>query len=249
MVLQLTDSTQIAWLLVLLGLWALLLFGGFAFGRLGAGREHRMPTWTRLASSSVLVFASWSWYLFTRATPAAEYTLLLALGMSLGATGDFCLAGLYRLGQPVLAGIAAFGFGHVAYITALLRFGDAHGLAAPVPRFGAWAAWLLIGFAGWYVVVFRGRKATVLHWAALPYALLLASTAGIAMGLALQAPVFTPLALGGALFLLSDLILAGQLFGGLTFPLIGDAIWLTYGPAQALIVYSVGSVLRMLGRG
>ena len=52
---------------------------------------------------------------------------------------------------------------------------------------------------------------------------------------------FVPLALGGALFLLSDLILAGDMFSGLYFPLIGDVIWLTYGPAQMLIVYSIGA--------
>ncbi len=40
-----------------------------------------------------------------------------------------------------------------------------------------------------------------------------------------------PATFGGALFLASDLILAGQLFSALSFPLIGDVIWLTYGPA------------------
>jgi hypothetical protein len=74
----------------------------------------------------------------------------------------------------------------------------------------------------------------------LPYALLLASTAGLATGLALQSTYFVPLAIGAALFLLSDLILAGELFSGLQFPLIGDVIWLTYGPGQALIVYASG---------
>ena len=97
---------------------------------------------------------------------------------------------------------------------------------------------LLIGLAGWYFVVFRGQQATALHWAALPYALLLASTAGLASGLALQARSFIPLALGGALFLTSDLILAAQLFNGLSFFLVGSVVWLTYGPAQALIVYT-----------
>jgi hypothetical protein len=101
------------------------------------------------------------------------------------------------------------------------------------------AVWLLIGLVGWYIAVYRGQKPTVLHWAALPYALLLASTAGLASGLAVQAPVFVPLALGGALFLLSDLILAARLFSGAHFYLIDDVVWLTYGPAQALLVYAV----------
>jgi hypothetical protein len=51
------------------------------------------------------------------------------------------------------------------------------------------------------------------------------------------------MAVGAAFFLLSDLILAAHLFNDLFFPLFEDAIWLTYGPGQMLIVYSVGSAL------
>jgi hypothetical protein len=85
------------------------------------------------------------------------------------------------------------------------------------------------------------------HWVALPYALLLASTAGLGSGLAIQDRRFIPLALGGALFLLSDLILAGDMFSDLFFRLIGDVVWLTYGPAQMLIVYSIGAAWEKAG--
>jgi hypothetical protein len=125
-------------------------------------------------------------------------------------------------------------------------FANRYGLAAPGPRFGAWLAWLLVGLLGWYLVVFAGHEHTALHWAALPYALLLASTAGFATGLALQAPAFVLLALGGALFLGSDLLLAARLFNGLRFYLSDDWVWFTYGPAQMLIVYSVGIALSSL---
>ena len=118
-------------------------------------------------------------------------------------------------------------------------------------RWIALAVWLLIGLVGWYFVVYRGAGATgegvtIIHWIALPYALLLATTAGVATGLALADSGFLLLALGAALFLLSDLILAGDMFSGLSFPLIGDVIWLTYGPAQMLIVYSAATVLARL---
>ena len=79
----------------------------------------------------------------------------------------------------------------------------------------------------------------MLHLAALPYALLLASTAGFATGLALQSALFIPLALGAGLFLISDLILATQLFNKAYFWLISDVVWLTYGPGQMLIVFSI----------
>jgi len=241
MLLPLAQPWQQALLLGLLVLWAIFLFGGFLFGKRNAEGTRRM------ASSLTLVVAAWFWYAFTRETSVSGYALLIAVGMTLGFLGDLFLAPVFPIAQPVLAGIAAFGLGHVAYLVALVTFANARGLNAPGPRWIALAIWLLIGAAGWYLVVFRRQKATVLHWAALPYALLLASLAGVATGLALQSAPFVPLAVGAALFLLSDLILAGELFAGLSFPLIGDVIWLTYGPAQALIVYSVASALRIVG--
>ncbi|HEY7125964.1 MAG TPA: lysoplasmalogenase [Ktedonobacterales bacterium] len=233
------NSFERLWMLALLALWAALLFGGFALGKPDDTRTRRMPTWARVASSLTLVLAAWSAYFFSGCCLSSTYSLWIALGMTLGCLGDLFLAKVIPLPEPVLGGIGAFGLGHVGYITALVAFGNASGLTAAGPRWGALAAWLVVGAAGWFLVVFRGHKPTVLHWAALPYSLLLASTAGFATGLALQTPVFLAFAVGAALFLVSDLILAAQLFNKLHFPLIGDVIWLTYGPAQALIVYSV----------
>jgi hypothetical protein len=242
------DSFQQFWLMALLVLWAALLFGGFVLGQPDPADKQRMATWTRMASSFTLVAAGWSWFLFTRERPTAAFALLIALGMTLGWIGDLFMAGLLKqlvpLKEDVLGGIGAFGLGHVAYIIALLHLGNQSGLDAAGPRWGALAAWLVAGAVLWYLVVYRGQKPTVLHLAALPYALLLASTTGFATGLALQSAVFWPLALGAGLFLTSDLILAAQLFNGLHFPLISDVIWLLYGPGQMLIVYSVASALH-----
>jgi hypothetical protein len=198
-----------------------------------------------MASSAVLVAAGWSWAVLARESGAAAFALLIAVGMTLGFLGDLFMAKLLPVSPHVLWGIGAFGLGHVAYIAAILGYGTTQGLDAAGPRFGAWLVWLLIGAVAWYFVVFRGHasRPTALHWAALPYALLLASTAGFATGLALQNPAFVPLAIGAVLFLISDLILAAQLFAGRSFRLIDDVIWLTYGPGQMLIVYSVGAAL------
>jgi hypothetical protein len=231
------------WFLALWLLWAALLFGGFAFGKPDARRERRMPTWARMASSVMLVVAAWSWWLVSRGTTAALFGLLIAVGMTLGCLGDLLMARLLPVSQCVLCGMAAFGLGHVAYVAAGLIYGSSHGLAARTPLLTAWGVWLLVGLAGWFCVVFRGQQRTLLHWLALPYALLLASTAGVATNLALQEARLLPMALGAALFLTSDLILAAYLFNGRRFYLIDDAIWLTYGPGQMLIVYTVGSVL------
>ncbi len=204
-----------------------------------------MPRWARMASSITLVVAGWSWYLIASAD-VKTYALFIAIGMTFGLLGDLVLAGLLPGGRNVLGGIGAFGIGHIFYIIAIIRYGNATGLNAPQARWGALVVWLLIAVIGWYVVVFRGQEASLLHWAALPYALLLASTAGFGTGLALQSSLFIGLAFGGGLFLFSDLVLAGEIFSGLKFKYIGDVVWLTYGPGQMLIVYSIGSAIKFL---
>ncbi len=247
-VLQLANPLQRLWLAALVVLWACFLFGGFLFGKTDSKSNRRMPTWTRMASSMTLVVAAWSWYLFTLTSPVAAFSLLIAIGMTFGFIGDLFLAQLIPLSQPTFGGIAAFGLGHIAYIIAMLQFSNQSGLHAPAPRWGALSIWLLIGLCGWYFIVFRGNKPGILHFAALAYTLLLSSAAGLATGLALQSSAFIPLAIGTGLFLLSDLVLAAQLFSDLQFPLIGDIVWLTYGPAQMLIVFAVNGALIVVGR-
>ncbi len=246
-VIHLASPLQRAWLTALVILWACFLFGGFLFGKTNSKSNRRMPTWTRMASSMTLVIASWSWFIFTRTSPVIAFSLLIAIGMMFGLIGDLFLAQVIPLSQPTFGGIAAFGLGHIAYIIAMLQFGNQSGLDAPAPRWAALCLWLLIGLCGWYFVIFRGNKPTSLHIAALAYTLLLSSTAGFATDLALQSPAFVPMAIGGGLFLLSDLILAAQLFNDLQFPLIGDVVWLTYGPAQMLIVFAVNGALMVVG--
>ncbi len=235
------DSNQNLWLLMLWVAWAVLLFGGFLLGKPHADGTRRMPTWTRMASSFALVIAGFSFYMFSQ----ENYALLIAIGMLLGFIGDLFMANLIRIPnfEHVLGGMGAFGLGHVIYIAAILTLTS----QLDLPFIGsALLACLIFGIAGWYIVVFRGQKPSSLHYAALPYALLLATTTGAALSLALQISAFVPLALGAALFLLSDLILAAQLFNNLRFRLISDIVWLTYGPAQMLIVYSIATALNLL---
>jgi len=244
---QLNDEPRY-WLIGLLILWAALLFGGFIFGKLDSDATHRIPRWARVASSFALVVAAWIGSMFADETPATDhYGFYVAIGMTLGFIGDLFMAQLIPLKNYVLGGIGSFGLGHIAYIIAFIRFGNEANLFSgnESARWIALMVWWVIALVGWYVVVFRGQKPTLLHYAALPYALLLGSTAGLAAGLALQESIFISLAIGTALFLLSDLILAAQLFNGLHFKMIGDVVWLTYGPAQMLIVYSVASAIAL----
>ena len=232
---------QQVWFGGLFVLWATLLFGGFALGRPSAADGRRMPVWTRIASSLVLVLAAWSFYLVDvlfLGRSAGVLGLGIAVGMTLGALGDLFLAGLISAPDRVLAGMAAFGLGHVAYMAGMLAWAAQERLTATPGRWVAWLVWLVLGAVGWYAAVYRGGPCTKRHWLALPYALLLANTVGVAAGLSLQVATFIPLALGAFLFLASDLLLAANLFCALQFPGIHDVIWLTYGPGQMLIVYT-----------
>lgn len=88
----LTEPLPRYWMIGLLAGWGLFLFGGFL---LGSGDEsHRMPTWTRMASSIALVIAGWSWFWLARDGEIRPFALFIALGMTFGLLGDLVLAGL-----------------------------------------------------------------------------------------------------------------------------------------------------------
>src|SRR5262249_19106449 len=163
---ELAHPGQRLWLLALLGAWAGFLLGGFALGSPEGQKSRRMPTWTRMASSLTLVGAGGRWYVLVRGPPAGPFSLLVALGMTLGFVGDLFMANWLGVPQPVLGGIGAFGLGHVAYIAAFLLFGNHHGLDAAGPRWGSLVAWLVIGLAGWWVLVYPSFQPAALRVAA-----------------------------------------------------------------------------------
>ncbi|MDZ4670224.1 MAG: lysoplasmalogenase [Phototrophicales bacterium] len=216
-------------MLGLLVLWAFLLLGGWVMGSYNPAQTHKVATWRRMGSSVTLVIAGWLWMV----GHGGNLAMWIALGMSFGFLGDLFMAGLVIKGEKsVLGGMSAFGLGHVCYIIGILGMNSVN-IAVLVGM-------LMVAVALWYVVVYRtAKEISVLHYAALPYALLLASTAGFAGGVALTNSAFILMAIGAVLFLISDLILATQLFNGVHFKGIGDVVWLTYGPAQMLIVYAI----------
>lgn len=232
---------------LLLFVWMAFLFGGFLLFPYNPQTNRRMPTWARMVSSFVLVVAAWGWVSIANRYPLGGYASFIAVGMTLGFIGDLFMARLIIKNEYyVLAGIISFGLGHVAYIAGGLMLVSQSGLNDWGKLLLALMVWWLFAVGSWYIVVYRRAKTrSILHMAALPYALLLATTTGVATGLWLQDAAFLPLAVGAALFLLSDLLLAAELFSGLKFKMIGDVVWLLYGPGQALIVYSVGAGLML----
>jgi len=248
-----TDTEKLI-VLGLLILWAGLLFGGFFVGRYPQNKEHRIPRPARIGSSLALVFVAWAWWLIVADRWAyGPLALLTAGGMTLSFVGDVFMARLIPTRHYVLGGIAFFSLAHISYAMGFLSFAGTYFVidgAFWLPSL----VMLAVGALSWAAVVQHRQTIDPLRLVALPYSLLLSLTAGLALGLALNAaptgvtpdqldadglpvfPSFTRVAIGALLFLFSDLILAAQLFRRVHFPSIGDLIWLTYGPGQMLIV-------------
>jgi uncharacterized membrane protein YhhN len=226
--------------LILLILWACLLYGGMLAPE-QAGRNRRMPRWMRLGSSVVLVAAAWIWA-FTGGRDQSVYRLALAVGMSLGTVGDFFLADMFRVRQPLVGGLAAFGVGHLAYLAAFAGILPRAGSGPALPL--AIATMVIGTSVGWLMIVYPAPRSAPLRWGALGYALLLSSMAGLAIGLALSRATHSGLllAVGATMFWLSDVILALRVFRGAHFHLLDDWVWLTYGTGQMLIVYSFAAI-------
>jgi hypothetical protein len=259
---SLKPVVMILWLI-----WAALLFGGFIFGTTNKEGTRRIPRWNRLGSSLALVVAAWFYFWIAKdlRNPDTilyiplELIFFIALGMTLGCLGDFFMAEIFPIKNYVLGGIGSFGLGHIAYIIGAISIYIQTNTPL-VSTFPLFIIWWPIAVGLWYMVVYRGSEKSGLHYAALPYAILLASTAAIATATTLQVQdkilLDTSLAtivnvtvlnwwfpalmtIGATLFLISDLILATRLFNHARSRLIDDVVWLTYGPGQMLIVYSV----------
>lgn len=238
-------TTTVLWII-----WAALLGGGLIADNLS---NQAGSAFGRLGSSVVLVIAGWTWATACKSTSAARYTRLIAIGMTLGALGDFFMAGrlqsLIPLPSPVLGGMTAFGLGHVVYIVGILEARRRTELLSSSAMWGSIIGWQLASVVGWYFVVFLSTKEStqLLIWPALPYSQLLAGTAGVATGLAVQNRRFALLAMGAALFLISDLILAWGMFRD-SFPFRTLAVWLPYGGGQMLIVYAITTAQQAFDR-
>lgn len=216
----------------LYALGAALLLLGLLLGKRDAKDVNRIPLPARMLSSALVLACA----LLLRRDAAPQRRRqadLVAAGMANGFAGDLIMAEVIPLPEHVLCGMLAFGAGHACYIRALLEGGRPRSRLAG----GAWlgAAWA-VALAGWRLLVRNPQISPALNYGALGYALLLSSMAGLAADRAAGDRRYVPVAIGGGLFLASDMLLASRLFRGTHFPQIGDVVWLTYISGQALIV-------------
>ncbi len=225
---------------------AVLLITAFLTGRYQAARHGRMAKALELPQSALLIgVALIVWLSAANRTPLGMLAALTTVGIAFGFLGDLFMANIFRQTNHILFGMAAFAVGHVLYMLGFREIAvqfALHDLGNYALALGG--AWLL-ALILWRVLVYTPQGGAM-QYAALIYALFLASMAAFALGIAMQRGDFFGLALGGLLFLLSDTLIAAQLFARRAFPFISDLVWATYIAAQTLIVCSVPLALSLL---
>ena len=223
-------------LLISVGLIAIpvLLIMAFVFGQYNPERTRRTIKPLRLSTSLVAVLiALVAWMSNTRLAGAAPWFFF---GMVFGFLGDLILAGVIPLPKRMIGGIIAFGVGHVCYIVGFGTVAALSGLNNPITGSLFWVVYVLASSFLWVMFINNPAKSRTLNLGSLIYAWLISVMAGAAGGLAIQDPRFTLTAIGGGLFLLSDLILGNRELRDNGWLLVHDVVWVLYIAGQALIV-------------
>ncbi|MEP6505726.1 MAG: lysoplasmalogenase [Betaproteobacteria bacterium] len=175
-----------------------------------------------------------AWALLGRSDDAAIKRWIVA-GLGCSLAGDIAL--LWPV-QGFMAGLVAFLLGHVAYLVALTRRVR---LAARLLAFVAWAL-VAAGVLGglWHGVPGELRVPVVVYVCALAAMAAQGTTVWLVARGTASAPCWRVVAIGGALFVLSDAILATDKFvGGIPLPTLFNLsiYWL----AQWCIARAAGS--------
>lgn len=208
-----------------------LLIVAFIFGRYNADRTRRTLKPLRLATSVSLVICAW--LLWSGSRPELDTAALsLALGMTFGCLGDLILAGVIPLPGRMIAGIVVFSIGHICYVIGFTT------LTASNPLTGSlfWVIYVLAASVLWVMFISNPAKPRSLNLGSLVYAWLIAVMAGAAGTLAINDARFTLTAIGGLLFLISDLMLGNRELRDNAWFLVHEVVWVIYITGQALIV-------------
>jgi len=204
----------------------------------------------RMFSCLLLAVAAWVAWWGLRGRRGAPAMLLVAIGMSLGFYGDSHVGD--RLWWPpfpnaIVGGIVLYGVGHLAYVAASAAIRRNESLVGGRRWWLPIVTWQIVALVGWAAVALTSSQQIGLRVPTLLYTLLVAGTPGFMTALAVQRPIYRWMALGGALFLASDILLAWQVFHG-SPPGIDELIWINYGSGEMLIVYGAIAGLQLDAR-
>ncbi len=237
------------WLLYALAALDLgLLAAGLVWGQKDVEGTGRLPRPLRLTLSAILLLAALlGWRAAARSTDAEAYAALVGAGMVFGFVGDLIMARVVPTANRLVAGMLAFGLGHVLYIGGflyLLANGPVHDCWRTVV---AHAILIPLGLWAWWAIVRRPGGSRSINAGSLAYALLMSVMVALAVSLILSDVRYWTLAFGVLLFLCSDLVLGNWQVKGHVWSPVNDVVWSTYVVGQLLIVYSVAIAVRVMG--
>lgn len=205
------------------------LAAAVAYGLWYSSAEHKglAGAAVKTASTGLLALA------VLLSAPDTPWFWLIPVGLAFGALGDLFLA--LKGERFFLAGVAAFGLGHVAYAGAFLLRAQTLGFDGLSIGEGAVLAALLGLLVS--TEVWLAPRAGGLRWPVRIYVGLI-GLMGIAAILLPSGPGLSALRVGALFFVASDLMLSIQLFvtrDDLSRRRLGLTLWPTYWVAQALI--------------
>lgn len=225
-------------------LW-LIPFVLFLIGILGPWRDPpemktngRLSRPMRMTLSFSLVIAALASWLGATHTPYAQW---VAFGMLASFLGDVILARLIALPSPLIGGMIAFGIAHALYITAFVSTLAQSFDSAVVGMVVGLLFYCSFTIFAWRFWIRNPQKGAVINLGALVYAMIVGTMAAFAFALALaRGGGFWLMAIGGLLFVASDLLIGVTDIRGIQIKNANDWIWLTYVGAQMGIVYGGG---------
>lgn len=230
-------------LIILFMIWTAAYGVGMLTGKPNALRTRRLPLAGRLIMIGVVVaLGAMGWLGWARATLAAPYALWIFLGLVIGASGDLLLGGMFPVQQAEVIALGIFGIGHLCYMAAIAAVRAALGIPAAALLAGA-VAGSVTGLAIWLLAIRNPGGSRRMNIGSLVYGSMLFVTAGMGIGAATVSSKMSLLAIGLALFALSDVILAQYMVRRRRFLYIRDVVWIIYSTAQLLIALSSRAVL------
>ena len=201
------------------------------------GRVHPFPKGSRLILSFSIVLANfviWCLELYT------VHKLLIFTGMLFSFAGDLSMAGLLPWRNRLIGGMMTFGVAHCSYMAAFIAAAHANGTTVfNVCLLAAFCGYTGMLFFMWRAFIRNPKKTDLINRGALLYGLLVGGTASFALGAASVLRYgWVCAAIGGLLFVISDAVVAAVNIGEHSIKNKDVWIWITYIPAQAMIVYA-----------
>lgn len=231
---------------VLAAIWAAAYVIGMLRGQPNEDRSRRLPRTAKLIMIAVTLIFGALWLAHASGTDAAQFALLVFLGLFFGAGGDLLLAGMFSFKRAELVALGVFGIGHAFYIAASLTLRTQMGFTAIPPVIAALAVAATLAALIWALQVRNPSGSRTMNIASLIYGILLMITVAIAALLWIDVPRMAILLAGITLFAVSDLLLAQYLIRRQGFAYIRDVVWLIYSTGQVLIAFAIGAAAALL---